>query len=141
MSFRVLNLTASLLFAVLCLTLILFPEVVYWLFQLQGNTLGTLLAKRAGALFLGLAVLCYFASRSNSNEAKRLVALSVGAAMSALAVLSLYELLRGSVGPGMVLAIVIETTMAFLYYRHWTIAATPPRQHLHPPQKSAPPRT
>jgi len=60
MTFRNLNLAASLLCAVLAILLVALPEVIYFVFSLSGDELGNFLAKRAGMLFLGVATLLFF---------------------------------------------------------------------------------
>ncbi len=119
MSFRTLSMAAGLLFGVLCLTLIFLPQVVYWLFQLQGNDLGDFLAKRAAALFFGLTILCLYARNSVSIEAQHLVLLTVGAAMGAMALFGVYEFIRGAAGSGILMAIGIEITIAVTFLHRW----------------------
>ncbi len=76
MFYRLSLVAASLLFGALSLSLVFLPEIVYWLFQLEGNALGDLLGKRAGMLFLGLAILCFSARNSSSPEVRCLVGLA-----------------------------------------------------------------
>ncbi len=119
MPFHRLSLLTSLVFATLCLTLIFVPDLIYWLFRLPAHDSADALAKRAAMLFLGLAVLCFGARKSALPELRRLVALSVGVAMAAMAVLGLYELARGVVGPGILLAVGAELALAGLYLMQW----------------------
>ncbi len=114
-----LSLAAAFLFGALSLTLIFLPEIVYWLFQLEGNTLGDLLGKRAGMLFLGLAILCFYARTSISPEVRSLVALAVASSMGGMAMVGLYELVWGMAGPGILVAVAIELTLAALYSAQW----------------------
>ena len=118
MSYRHLTLAASILFGVLCLTLIFLPQIVYWLFEIQGNDLGDFLAKRAGVLFLGLTVLCYCSRKSHTVEVQGLVLLAVGSAMGAMAFLGIFEFIRGTVGAGIFVAVVIEAAIAFLFFAY-----------------------
>ena len=116
MSYRHLSIAASILFGCLCFALIVYPQIVYLLFQIQGNDLGDFLAKRAGVLFFALAILCFHSRNSHSAEVQGLVALTVGIAMGAMALMGLFEFFRGSVGAGIFVAIVIETAIALLFF-------------------------
>ncbi len=117
MSYRHLCSAASLLFFILFATLIFLPEIVYWLFNIQGNELGDFLAKRAGVLFLGFSVLCFCSRNTTSKEVRHIVALSVGTAMGAMALLGIYELVRGNTGPGILVAVFIELAISILLFR------------------------
>lgn len=119
MPYRNVCLAVALLFAALCLTLLFLPEIVYWLFQIQGNELGDFLARRAAVLFLGLAILCFCSRHSRSSEVRRLVALAVGTAMAAMALLGMYELIWGMAGPGILVAVSIESAIAGLFFGQW----------------------
>ncbi len=120
MSYRYLCIVFASLFFILCGTLIFLPGIVYWLFNIQGNALGDFLAKRAGILFLGFSILCFYSRNSQSKEVRQIVALSVGSAMGAMAVLGVYELFRGNAGPGILVAVVIEMTISILFFRLWS---------------------
>ncbi len=109
----------ALLFFALFINLVWVPDIPFWLFDLQGNEVAEILAKRAGVLFLGLCVLCFAARRSQSPEVQRLIALSVWVAMGGMAVLGIYEFLRGAVGPGMWVAVIIEILIAVFCCRLW----------------------
>lgn len=119
MSFHSICSGVALLFLSLCVTLVALPEIVYWLFSLQGNDLGDFLAKRAGMLFLGLSVLCFLSRNSTNSEVKRIVAASIGAAMGAMALLGIYELVRGNAGLGILAAIFIEIAITALFMPFW----------------------
>ena len=119
MSFRNVSSTAAFIFLALCITLIAFPEIIYWLFSLQGNELGNFLAKRAGLLFLGLSILCFLSRNSTSSEVKFIVSASVGSAMGLMAVLGIYELANGIVGTGILIPVLIETVISALFFRIW----------------------
>lgn len=117
--------TAMFLFLALSLILVTYPQLVYFLFSLSQNGAADLLAKRAGALFLGFGVLCFLAQRSLNWETKRIVLVSIGTAMCAMALLGIYELLRGNVGIGILFAIVTESAIAaccFICWKRITIA-------------------
>ncbi|MEP4249309.1 hypothetical protein [Tateyamaria sp.] len=119
MSFQQVSTIASLLFLLLFVTLVLVPEIVYWLFKMQGNELGDFLAKRAGMLFLGLSILCFYSRKTKSREVEKIVSLSVGTAMGAMALLGVYELFWGHAGLGILVAVFIEVLIAASFFRLW----------------------
>lgn len=115
MSYRQVSTFVAFLFFVLFVTLVLLPEIVYWLFRLQEYEIGNFLAKRAGVLFLGLSMLCFYSRNTKSIEVENTVALAVGTAMGAMALLGVYELVRGNAGPGILVAVFVEILIAALF--------------------------
>ena len=67
MSFKHVCTSAAILFMSLSTTLVLLPEIVYWLFGLQQDDLGDFLAKRAGALFFGFSLMCFLARHTQTT--------------------------------------------------------------------------
>lgn len=119
MSYKQASSSVALLFLVLFIVLIFWPDIVYWLFQVEGNETADFLAKRAGMLFLGLSILCFHSRNTVSGEVVDLVALCVGLAMATMALLGVIELMRGNAGWGILVAVFIEVSIAALFYRLW----------------------
>lgn len=119
MSFQTTCTLAAAVFGALCLTLLGFPGLIYWLFSLDGNALGDFLARRAGLLFVGLGMLCFLARRTAQPEVIRLVSASIAMSMGAMAVLGLVEFMQGGAGPGILIAVVAEITVTGLFLHHW----------------------
>lgn len=115
MTFRSINLAATLVCAILAVVLIFLPEFIYWLFSLTGDAIGDFLAKRAGMLFLGLATLLYFSRNSEVSSARSAISLGLAVAMCGLALVGTYEYFRGYAGPGIWFAIITETSFAIGY--------------------------
>lgn len=118
MAYKPLAVTVSILFGALSLALIFLPQVIYWLFNLQGNSLGDFLAKRAGILFFGLSVLCFHSRNTRSIEVQQLASLTVGVAMGCMALLGVVEFFRGHVSIGIFVAVTIEVVFALLCIAH-----------------------
>lgn len=118
MPYKPLAVSISILFGVLCLALIFLPQVIYWLFSLQGNSLGDFLAKRAGILFFSLSILCFHSRNTRSVEVQRLVSLAIGVAMGGMALLGVIEFFRGAVSVGIFAAVTIEVILALLCFAH-----------------------
>ena len=124
MPFQTLSTITGTIFAALCVTLLFMPDLIFWLFGLEGNALGYLMGKRAAMLFLGLSLMCLMARNTASDEVMRLVALTVGGSMGAMAVLGLFELARGVMGPGVLLAVAVELAFVVLFWRIWRASST-----------------
>ena len=120
MSYRRTTTITSLIFITLFVALVLFPQVIYWLFNLQQNDVSDFLAKRAGMLFLGLAILCFYSRNTSSMEVEKLVSLSIATSMTAMAVLGVFEFLRGNAGPGIMVAVFAELVIVLFFYRFWS---------------------
>lgn len=108
---------AAIVFLIVSLSLILVPDLIYWMFGLVGNPLGDFLALRAAMLFLGLAALCYFGRTAPPSELRSVVAASLCISLAALALAGVYEFMRGYAGPGIWLAIVIEVALCGAFAR------------------------
>jgi hypothetical protein len=117
MTFRSLNLAATLLCAVLAVVLIFLPGLIYFIFNVDGAAVGDFLAKRAGMLFLGLAALLYASRDAGVSTARTAISPGLAVAMGGLAVTGVYEFVRGYAGPGIWLAILAETGFAAGYGR------------------------
>ncbi len=113
--FSTLNLYRSALYFALSATLIFAPDIVYWLFGVNGDDSGDFIAKRAGMLFLGLALVCSLSRKTNDSDARIAISVGLAASMSGLALSGVYEFYRGYVGPGIWLAIAFETVFAASY--------------------------
>lgn len=100
-------------------TLIFVPGVILWLFQLAGEASTYVMARRAGGLFLGISALAFVTMDSEHAETRRAVSLCFLVMMAFLALLGLFEFIRGAVGGGIFLAIVVEMFFAYYYLLFW----------------------
>ncbi|WP_424974966.1 hypothetical protein [Dinoroseobacter sp. S124A] len=112
LSYRLAARIAGGVFAVLCATLILVPEVILWLFDLAGAASAEVLAKRAGILFLGLALVLFLTQAHGPNPTRKAVQQAGAVMLCAMAVLGAAEWLQDGVGPGIWLAILAEILLA-----------------------------
>lgn len=119
MSFQRATTFVAIVTCLLTFGLIFAPGPVYWLFGLDGNALGDFMVKRSGVLFAGYTVLCLVARRSESGEVQRLVSLTIAVPMGLMALLGLYELLRGMAGPGILVAVAIEAFFAVIFTQQY----------------------
>ncbi len=117
MSFRHMTLISTLLSALLCCGMLFLPSVFFWLFGLEQDLAATVMLRRAGMLFAGVAIMLWGARRAKGTT-QVVFARGMVVMMGGLAILGLIEFLAGRVGPGAFVAIVIETalTLGFLPY-------------------------
>ena len=73
---------------------------------------GLLMARRMSALFLGVSLIMFFARDSDDSPLRRSVCASLSASMAALALFGLYDFVGGRVGPGIWIAIIVESYFA-----------------------------
>ncbi|WP_368187699.1 hypothetical protein [Aestuariibius sp. HNIBRBA575] len=117
MTYSRISVAATCVCWLLCLCLLTTPGLIYWLFQIPAHDSADFLAKRAAMLFLGLGVMTFLSRQSNNSETQRILSAGMMAGMSGLAMLGLFEYLRGMAGPGMWLAICAELGFVMAYLR------------------------
>lgn len=111
-SYRIAAQCSGALCAALCVTLLFVPEAVFWLFDLAEGDTARVLAKRAGVLFLGLALILILTRLHAPNPSRRAVQTALAAMLGAMAVLGVLEWARGAVGSGIWLAVFVEILLA-----------------------------
>ncbi|WP_412562771.1 hypothetical protein [Thalassobius sp. MITS945101] len=129
---NILYLTACGLSAVMQLfltyTLLSDPQGMIGGFGLPTDSTVGFVARRAGVMFLGLAVLSIAAMFLQQNRGLAAFALSVP--WLALAVLGSFEHLRGFVGGEIYPAIAIEATLGLLLLATWILLRSPAPQQV-----------
>ena len=70
-------------------------------------------------LFLGYALITYFSRFAENTELRQVIILGLALTMFGLALLGLFEFLRGYVGTGIFLAISAETFLSVTYLSIW----------------------
>lgn len=111
-------------FAALGVTLLVWPAVIHWLFQIPSDAATDVMSRRAAMLFAGLATLMWQARLAEDSALRRSVCLSVSVALAGLAIVGLAELLRGAVGAGIFLAIAVELAFVAALLPFWRTKAT-----------------
>jgi len=99
--------------------LILFPEMLFWLFGIEQSNSALFVGRRMAMLFLGLATLLWVGRNAAHSESRQAISLSIAVSMCGLAGLGVFELLQGHAGPGILLAIFTEFVIAGLYFKLW----------------------
>lgn len=101
--------------SVLFVLLLLAPGVIFWLFGVPQSETADLIARRAAMLFLGLAVISW-----NAHSAPPSIGFSLGivVAMLGLASAGSYEFLRGFAEWPILLAVIVEVSVAGLFLKY-----------------------
>jgi hypothetical protein len=117
MGFKSLAIITAILGFLLGAAYILAGGIIVGRWQIEPTVGVLLLAKRVGALYLGLSVM-FFLARSEPLSRTR-TALSSGAAvaLSLLALSGVYELFLHHAGPGILASILLESLLALGYIR------------------------
>lgn len=110
--------TASIAFC-LFLSLLLIPEMIFQLFQIQEHPSAFFIGRRAAMLFLGIAIFSWVSRNAPHSDARQGMCLGLAISMLALAILGLVEYVRDFAGVGIMLAIVTEVLLAAAYFNVW----------------------
>ncbi|MFO1202091.1 MAG: hypothetical protein U1E58_05575 [Tabrizicola sp.] len=105
----------ALLFAALCVGLLLAPQLFVLAFNLDPSVGAEVMARRAGMLFAGLAPLYLSLAGLADPRHQHGVLRASLVMMAGLALLGLGELFMGRVGPGVLIPVVLEIGFSGLY--------------------------
>jgi len=117
--FRTLMTVSAILAGTLTVTLSLVPALVFTLFSVTTDPSGDFVARRAAALFLGIAVLSFMSRDLAASAGREAVAAGISVMMLALALLGTLEWLRGYAGAGIFLAVAGETGLGLGLLAVW----------------------
>jgi len=109
--FKIMCWVTAVVAVALFVTLLIAPNLIYWLFGLDPHPLGDFMGRRAAMLFAGIGALALMAAPSGAPETRNTVGLAVCVMMFGLAVLGVFELLMGGVGVGILLAVAAEVAI------------------------------
>ena len=119
MSYRFLSIATSVLCASLFLCLLLYPELIYWLFQVQASDSSSFMLRRAAMLFLGFAVIAWLSRSATHSESRQAICLGIAVTMFTLAILGTVEYFRGAAGAGIMIAVGGEIAVSGAYFSLW----------------------
>ena len=98
---------------------LLYPEFPFSLFGIEQSSAALLVGRRMAMLFLGLAILLWVGRNAEHSESRQAISISIAISMCALAGLGVFEFHHGLAGPGILLAVMTELAIAFLYLKVW----------------------
>lgn len=114
-SFLRMSLGFSALSACLASVYLVFPQLIFWLFGMPLQSGALVMARRGGALFLGIAVLLYRIRSTDDRSTRMEISTGLLTSCAALAVLGIVDLIAGQVKAGILIAVVVEAVCALGY--------------------------
>ena len=85
--------------------------------QLLPDASALLLARRVGALYLGLSVIFFLARSAPSSPARKALSAGTAVACFLLATTGLHAIFTGLVGPGMLVSVALELLLSLAFLR------------------------
>jgi hypothetical protein len=117
--FNKLSVITAIITLLLFLILLLIPELIFKLFQVQGNESAFFISRRAAMLFLGISAFSWFGRNALNSESRQAICIGMSISMSAMAALGVFEFSRNFVGTGIFLAVVTEVVLGIAYFQIW----------------------
>ncbi|WP_138995702.1 hypothetical protein [Sphingomonas sp. PAMC 26621] len=91
------------------------PQLIFWLFGMPLQSGALVMARRGGALFLGIAILLYRIRSTDDRSTRMAISTGLLTSCAALAVLGIVDLIAGQVKAGILIAVVAEAVCALGY--------------------------
>jgi len=114
-SFFRISLGFSAVSACLASVYLVYPHLMFWLFGMPSQSGALVMARRGGALFLGIAILLYRIRSTDDRNTRIAVSTGLATSCAALAALGIVDLIAGHVKAGILIAVVAETVCAIGY--------------------------
>ncbi len=117
--FRTLNKITCGISSALFVFLLACPEPIFYLFNVAGNDSAYFISRRAAMLFLGFSVISWLSRNAPPSAARQAISLGIALSMSGLAILGIFEFIRGYAGGGIFLAVSAELFLTVTYFSIW----------------------
>jgi hypothetical protein len=117
MSFKTIAAITAIIGLVLGAAYLFLGELVIGRWQIEPTESVLLLGRRIGVLYLGLALMFFLARSAPVSVARTALSAGFAVALMILALLGIYELAAGHVGPGILASAAIEFLLALAYLR------------------------
>jgi hypothetical protein len=117
MSFKTIAVITAVIGLVLGAAYLFLGELVVGRWQVEPTESVLLLGRRIGVLYLGLALMFFLARSAPVSVARTALSAGFASALMILALLGIYELTAGHVGPGILVSAAIEFVLALAYIR------------------------
>jgi hypothetical protein len=92
------------------------PQLLLNMWQVDDAPPALLVARRGGALFLGLGLMLWLARNAEVSSARNAIAAGLSTSCATLAILGTLEFALGHAGAGIWLAIVVEAALGIGFY-------------------------
>lgn len=106
-------------FCGLAVTLLLWPAVIHWLFQITSDPATDVMSRRASMLFAGLSVIVWKMRSAPDSPLRQGICFGVTISLAGLAMIGCIELMSGTVGIGILLAVIAELYLVAHLVRFW----------------------
>jgi hypothetical protein len=116
-SFRTVAIVASSICLLLASGWLLAPQLILRVWQIAGPEPALVMARRGGALFLGLAATLFLARNAENSSARRAISTGLCLACATLAMLGIGEWIAGHAGIGIGLAAFVEILLSASFAR------------------------
>ena len=116
-SFRHVAIVACGICLLLAVIWLLAPQLILWLWQIGDPQPTLVMARRGGALFLGLAAMLFLARNAEPSTARGAISVGLCLACAILAILGLGEWVAGHAGVGIGLAALVEILLSASFAR------------------------
>jgi hypothetical protein len=117
MSFKTIAVITAIIGLVLGAAYLFVGDLVISRWQIEPTDSVLLLGRRIGVLYLGLALMFFLARSAPVSVARTALSAGFAVALMILALLGIYELTAGHVGPGILVSAAIEFVLALAYIR------------------------
>ncbi len=118
-NFKFLNIITFGLSITLFIFLLIIPEPIFVLFNVEGNEVAYFFCRRAAMLFGGYAVISFFSKDIPPSIARQTISLGIAFSMFGFAILGTFEFIRGFAGGGIFFAVSGEFFLAVSYFIIW----------------------
>ena len=118
-SFKNISIFTALIACSLFAAFLFYPVLPFSLFGIEQSSSALFVSRRMAMLFLGFAILLWVARNAKHSESRQAICLSISVSMCALSGLGVFEFQQGQAGSGILLAVMIELTIAILYLKVW----------------------
>ncbi|MGO9483760.1 MAG: hypothetical protein ACLPX9_04115 [Rhodomicrobium sp.] len=92
------------------------PQILLGIWQVDSTASALFMARRSGALFLGLGVMLWLVRHTEVSPARNAIATGLSVSSATLAVPGVAEFAAGHAGAGIWLAILVEAALAAGFY-------------------------
>ncbi len=119
LNFKILNIITFGLSITLFIFLLIIPEPIFLLFNVEGNEVAYFFCRRAAMLFGGYAVISFCSKDMPLSLTRQAISLGIALSMLGFSVLGTFEFIRGFAGGGIFFAISGEFFLAVSYFTIW----------------------
>jgi hypothetical protein len=118
-NFKNLSIITAVIAFVLFITMLLAPEVMFYLFQIPESESAIFMSRRAAILFLGIGLLSWLVRNATHSTSTQSIKMSFAIIMFGLVLLGSFEYIIGNAGIGIGLAIITELLLGVAYSKLW----------------------